>query len=170
MAAMLEERDRFLKLFDILFRDANDWIATTPKEKYDWVPVNNPNVRLGDRVGHLTIKSFYIHMAVTDHHWSRNIRDCAENRMIEIPRDEALTARLSNGDFVAESTRMHGENIEIIAAYTEEILRKKFRYATVERTGMEFLWNNYAHRAHHLGHMDMYLRQADVEPPAYYPF
>ncbi len=167
---MLEERDRFLKLFDIQVKNANAWLERMPEDKYDWVPIDNPNVQLGDRVPKLTIRAFHVHMTVTDHHWFRSVRDCPDGATIEIPLDTELTEKLATSDFTSMCLSMHAENVRIVSAFSEDTLRKNFTYADVQRTGMEFLWNNYAHRAHHLGHMDMYLRQANVEAPLYYPF
>jgi len=167
---ILEERDRFMKLFDIMVVNANAWLATVPEEKRDWVPIQNPNVQLGPRAPKLTIKAFHVHMTVTDYHWFRAVRDAEDGDTIEIPLDKELTEDLFSSDFADRCQSMHEENKKIVAAYGEADLRKNFTYANVKRTGMELLWNNYAHRAHHLGHMDIYIRQADLVAPNYFPF
>ena len=167
---MLGERDRFLKLFDIQVKNANAWLAKMPKDKYDWIPIENPNVQLGARVPTLTIKAFHIHMTVSDRLWFTALENSAEGEELKIPLGEELTNELFETDFASECTKMHEENVKTILSYSAETLSRNIKYANVERTGMEFLWNAYAHRAHHLGHMDIYLRQANVEAPAYYPF
>ena len=127
-----------------------------PPEMHDWIPIENHNVQLGARVPSLTIKAFHIHMIVSDHYWFRALRDGAKGEALNVPLGEELTEKLYNIDFTSESLKMHEENVKIILGYSAEKLGQTIKYANVERTGMEFLWNAYAHRAHHLGHMDIY--------------
>ena len=54
---MRQELERFLTLFDALVQSGNAWIKTAPKEKMDWVPFENPNMKFGDRVSTITIRS-----------------------------------------------------------------------------------------------------------------
>lgn len=72
----LPELDRFRVLFDRLVTVTNDWISQTPSDRLEWVPVDNPNVRFGDRVSLVTIKSLYVHVAVGEHHWMRDLKQC----------------------------------------------------------------------------------------------
>lgn len=167
---MLRECERFIRLFDQLVRNTNEWIALSPAEKLDWKPIDNPRVRLSDRMPTITIRGVYVHMTISEHHWVRDLRDCADGALIPIPHDDELTAKLAASDFVSETMRMHRQNMDIVAGFDEKTLSKTIRYADVTRSAMEFLWNIYAHRAHHLGHIDLYLRQANTEPPVIYPF
>lgn len=164
------EFDRFLVLFDHLVEITNDWIARTPEDKLDWVPVDNKNVRFGDRVSLVTIKSLYIHTAVGEHHWIRNLRDCADGAVLPVPKDPDLSAQLSAGDFVARCGNMHRENMQILRDFDERQLKKSVSFVDRQWTVMGFLWAIQAHRAYHLGNIDIYLRQSDTAAPDFFHF
>lgn len=99
------EFDRFVVLFDRLAQATDEWIERTPNDKLDWVPVDNPNVRFGDRISLVTIKSIYIHVAVEEYHRMRFLKDCEEGATVPIPKDPALAARLAK---VPSSARPQG--------------------------------------------------------------
>jgi len=165
------EFDRFLVLQEFLNVATNDWIARTPQDKLDWVPVDNPNVRFGDRVSHVTIKSLYIHMAVEGYHWIRFLADCPDGATIPLPRDPELTAKLANGDFVAEAGKLHEESVQRLRSFSDEQLRKTVHFAERAWSVMGFLWIGlYGHRAYHLGNIDIYLRQSNTPAPNFFHF
>ena len=72
-----EEFCRFLVLFDRLATETNLWVERMPPEKLEWLPIDNGNVRFGDRISRVTIKSLYVHIVVAEHVSVRNLRDCA---------------------------------------------------------------------------------------------
>ena len=164
------EFGRFMVLQECLSGATNDWIAKTPKDKLDWIPVDNPNVRFGDRVSVVTIKSLYIHMAVEEYQFVRFLKDCENDTALPLPRDPDLTAKLTSGDFVGEAAKLHEESVRTLRGYTDEQLRKTVRFADRTWTVMGFLWALYAHRAYHLGNIDIYLRQSNTPAPSYFHF
>lgn len=166
------ELQRFLVLFDRLVTETDLWIRNTPPDRLDWLPIDTPHVRFGDRLTTVTIKSLYVHMAVAEHHWSRNLRDCAAGEEIPLPRGSAFGAELTAGDFVALARRSHEENLEILRDFSPEILAKPISFAGdgSHWTVMGFLWGMYGHRAYHLGNLDIYLRQSDNETPDFFSF
>lgn len=164
------EFSRFLSLFDKLAEITNDWITRTPADKLEWVPVDNPNVRFGDRVSLVTIKSLHVHVAVGEHHWVRNLRDCSDGAVIPVPRDAQLTAKLSAGDFVAACSQMHHENMKILQEFDQATLNKRVSFVDRKWTVMGFLWAIYAHRSYHLGNIDIYLRQTNTPAPDFFHF
>jgi hypothetical protein len=167
-----EEFGRFLVLFDRLAMEANLWVERTPSEKLEWLPIDNGNVRFGDRISQVTIKSLYIHTAVAEHVSVRKLRDCTPHELLPLPRDPELTSRLTHGDFVAGGMRLHEENMKILRTYDDMVLIKAVRFAGDDTTWtvMGFLWSLYGHRAYHLGNIDIYVPQADVPAPDFYSF
>ncbi|OFZ86121.1 MAG: hypothetical protein A2V78_00260 [Betaproteobacteria bacterium RBG_16_64_18] len=162
------EFDRFVVLFDRLAQATDAWIEQTPKDKLDWVPVDNPNVRFGDRVSLVTIKSLYTHVAVEEYHRMRFLKDCDDGATVPIPKDPALAARLVNGDLVREAAIAHEEAMTTLRSFTDAQLQKTVRFSGRTWTMMEFLWAMYAHRAYHLGNIDIYLRQSDTPAPNFF--
>ena len=170
--AAMPEFSRFLVLFDRLVSETYAWLEQTPAEKLDWVPIDNPNVRFGDRVSRVTIKSLFIHMAVADHKLIKGMAECESGALLPLPRDPELSARLDQGDLIANAAALHGEDMRRLRGYDEDILNKTVRFAGDQTTWsvMGFLWGLYGHRAYHLGNLDIYVRQADVEAPDFYSF
>jgi len=166
----LPELDRFRVLFDRLVTVTNDWISQTPPDRLEWVPVDNQNVRFGDRVSLVTIKSLYVHVAVGEHHWMRNLKQCREGATIPLPKNPELTAQLMRGDFVGEAMKLHQGNMRILDTFTEDDLRKSIHFSDCTWSTMGFLWAIYAHRAYHLGNIDIYLRQSDTKAPDFFHF
>lgn len=162
------EFDRFVVLFDRLAQATDEWIERTPNDKLDWVPVDNPNVRFGDRISLVTIKGIYIHVAVEEYHRMRFLKDCEDGATVPIPKDPALTARLANGNLVREAARLHEDTIKTLRSFTDVQLRKTIRFSDRKWTMMELLWAMYAHRAYHLGNIDIYLRQTDTPAPNFF--
>ena len=44
------EHERFLTLFQRMVDHTDAWIAKTPPDKLDWVPIQTSAMRFGDRV------------------------------------------------------------------------------------------------------------------------
>lgn len=166
----LPEIDRFRVLFDRLVTVTNDWISQTPQDKLEWVPVDNPNVRFGDRVSRVTIKGLYVHVAVGEHHWLRDLKQCQDGAIISTPRNPDLTARLMCDDFVAEAMKLHRGNMQTLDTFTDDDLRKSICFSDCTWSAMGFLWAIYAHRAYHLGNIDIYLRQSGTRAPDFFNF
>ncbi len=87
---MNTELSRFLVLFDHLIGYTEAWLDRLDPAKLEWMPIENPSMRFGDRVGRITVKGL--------------------------------------------------------------------------------LWGMYAHRAFHVGNIDIYLRQSDVITPEFFEF
>lgn len=166
------EFDRFLVLFDRLVSETNLWIESTPPDKLDWIPVDTPQVRFGDRVSTVTIKSLYVHMAVAEHHWVRGLRERADGDVLPLPRDPKLTERLMSGDFSLLARQMHADDMAVLGDYAPEQLTKTITFAGDDSrwSVMGFLWGMYGHRAYHLGNLDIYLRQSNSETPDFFSF
>ena len=54
--------------------------------------------------------------------------------------------------------------------YVPEFLEKRVSFVGREWSGMGLLWGMYAHRAFHVGNIDIYLRQSDVVGPEFFEF
>ena len=166
------EFPRFLILFDRLVNETNGWIERTPQDRLDWIPIDNGNVRFGDRVSEVTIKSLYIHIIVAEHKMVHDLHGCADSTLIPLPRDPDLAARLRRADLISEGMRIHDETMHRLRSFTDADLAKTVRFAGDDTTWtvMGFLWGMYGHHAYHLGNLDIYLRQADVAAPDFYSF
>lgn len=165
-----EEFERYLSLHRALYQATNQWVATTPPDKLDWAPIDNPNVRFGDRVRVVTIRNLAIHVAVEEHVWLQFMKQCEEGAVIPLPDRPDLTERLTTGELAAEVARLHQESEQALCALGDEDLAKTVRFADRTWTVMGFLWAMYAHRAYHLGNIDMYLRQSDTPAPNFFRF
>jgi hypothetical protein len=169
--AAMTEHQRFLELFEALFVANSKWMEDTPAEKLEWVPVDNPNMKFGDRVSKITIKSLYIHTIVGECGWSRMLRDCAEGASLRPDQAEGkvLTEQLDNSrDLLGDSTRLHNTNMERFRAFDQACLDKKIRWMDRDWSVMGFLWGIYSHRSYHLGNIDLLLREADVDAPDFF--
>jgi uncharacterized damage-inducible protein DinB len=166
---MRQELERFLTLFDGLAISTNTWMKATPADKIEWLPIDNPNMKFGDRISHITIKSVYIHVIVGECRWARMFSDCEDGSVFKPTPDHALTERLMNSDdVVAEGTKLHEENMALFKSYSDEQLVKKVTWAGREWTIMGFLWAIYSHRSYHLGNIDIFLREADEKAPDFF--
>ena len=63
-----------------------------------------------------------------------------------------------------------GEAPTMSAGLSQAQLDKQVVWAGRTWTVMGFLWGAYAHRAFHIGNIDIYLRQADVVAPEFFEF
>jgi uncharacterized damage-inducible protein DinB len=168
---MKEELSRFVVLFDRLVQYTEAWLdRMEPAKLDDWMPIENPSMRFGDRVGRITVKGLIVHTIVGERFWVRHLRDCAPGAEIPVPRDPETARRVSEGDFRAEAKRLHAENLGAVRGFGEEVLAKPVRFVGRDWTGMGLLWGMYAHRAFHIGNIDIYLRQSDVIAPEFFEF
>lgn len=168
---MPQELDRFLKLFDALVDSNNSWLAGTPKEKLEWVPFDNENMKFGDRISVITIKSVYIHTIVGEHIWARMLKDCGDGASLKFARDEvvALSGRLTTAkDLVGEAMTLHADNMRNFTSYTDDQLAKAVEWSGRKWTIMGFLWGIYSHRSYHLGNIDILMREADQKAPDFF--
>ena len=167
---MIAELERFLVLFDRLFHFTLTALERTPPELLDWQPELEAAVRFGTRVEHVTIRNVAVHLAVGEHHWVRDLRDCGDGETIPTPRDPKLTARVAAGDLVDLSRAMHAEDIGVLEGYGDDVLGKSVRFSGRTWTGMGFLWAIYGHRNYHHGNIDLLWRLGGFEAPDYFDF
>lgn len=166
-----QEHDRFVALFDGLFISTNSWMTGTPKAKQDWVPFDNPNMKFGDRISTITIRSVYIHTLVGEHFWARTLKDCEDGAVLKHDRDRvvALTEKLTGSDdLIGDAMALHEENIRLFRSYSADQLEKKIKWSGREWTVMGFLWAIYSHRSYHLGNIDIFMREADEAAPDFF--
>ena len=67
------EHERFLTLFQRMVDHTDAWIAKTPPDKLDWVPIQTSAMRFGDRVSRVTIKGLIAHIVVGEAHWAHSL-------------------------------------------------------------------------------------------------
>lgn len=166
----MSEFDRFLIMFDRLFDFVETYIEKTPEDKYDWQPVEGPGVSFGDRLSHITIKSLYIHLTTSEDGFIRFLAEIEEGGEIPIPLDKKLSKKLDEGDFMALGRALHEEAMDRLKEFSAEKLTNIITFQGIEYSVMGFLWALYGHYAYHLGNIDMYMRQGDMDPTAFFNF
>ena len=67
------EHERFLTLFQRMVDHTDAWIAKTPQDKLDWVPIQTSAMRFGDRVSRVTIAGLIAHIVVGEDHWAHSL-------------------------------------------------------------------------------------------------
>jgi len=164
------EHERFLKLFQRMVDHTDAWIAKTPKDKLDWVPIQTSAMRFGDRVSRVTIAGLIAHIVVGEDHWAHSLPTVADGAVMPIPQYSALQEEFANGDFQEIAHRTQKTIMANFAALTPQQLEKKVVWVGRTWSVMGFLWAAYAHRAFHIGNIDIYLRQADVVAPEFFEF
>ena len=87
-----------------------------------------------------------------------------------IPQYSALQEEFEAGDFKEIAHRTQKKIVASFAALTQAELEKKVVWVGRTWSVMGFLWAAYAHRAFHIGNIDIYLRQADVVAPEFFEF
>lgn len=55
LVSHLQEFKRFLVLYDRLVNETYQWMEATPEDKLNWLPIDTPYVRFGDRLTEVTI-------------------------------------------------------------------------------------------------------------------
>jgi len=166
------EFDRFLVLFDRLAEETNIWIERASPDRLDWLPIDNANMRFGDRISRPTIRNLYVHIAVAEHEAIRNLESCAAGALLPLPRNPDLSGALASGDLIAGAMRLHHQNMQTLRGFDVATLEKQVHFAGDHSVWsvMGFLWGLYAHRAYHIGNLDLLLRQADAAAPDFYSF
>lgn len=164
------EFERYLSLHRTLYEATALWVATTPDDKLDWAPIDNPNVRFGTRVQVVTIRNLAVHVAIEEYVWLQFLKDCEDEAEVPLPKRLDLTQQLTNGDLATEVAQLHNESEKVLLTMSDQDLAKKIRFADRTWTVMEFLWAMYAHRAYHLGNINIYLRQSDTPAPNFFRF
>jgi len=167
----MNEHQRFLELFDALFVANNKWMDVTLAEKLEWVPLENPNMKFGDRISTITIKSLYIHTLVGECGWSRTLGTC-ENGAALAPdhgQVKALTKQLDKSrDLLGDAMSLHRANMERFKVYDQRCLDKRISWMGRDWSVMGFLWGIYSHRSYHLGNIDLLVREADAPAPDFF--
>jgi len=164
------EHERFLTLFQRMVDHTDAWIAKTPPEKLDWVPIQTSAMRFGDRVSKVTIKGLVAHIVVGEAYWAEFLPGCEDGAKMLPPAYSALAEEFATGDFQALAHKTQARNMDAFRALSAAQLAKHVVWAGRTWTVMGFLWGAYAHRAFHIGNMDIYLRQADVVAPEFFEF
>jgi len=171
-AALKNELERYLVLFDQLVREATLWIEKTPRESLEWTPPSASGIHFGTRLRHASVKSLFVHMAVADNVWATALRDCAPGGTVPLPRDMNFFHEYMDGDFVANTQRLHEETMAVMRGLSAETLRKPIVFAGDNSTWtvMGFLWGIWGHRSYHLGNLDMLVRIRVGDAPDFFSF
>jgi uncharacterized damage-inducible protein DinB len=164
------EHARFLTLFQRMVDHTDAWIAKTPADKLDWVPIQTDAMRFGDRVSRVTIKGLIAHIVVGEDHWAHALPGLADGATMPIPQYSALQEEFAKGDFQAIAHRTQKTIAAAFAGLSQSQLDKHVVWVGRRWTVMGFLWAAYAHRAFHIGNIDIYLRQAGVVAPEFFEF
>ena len=164
------ELDRFIRLHDGMAEMNRSWLELAPPDRLDWVPSEDAIHRFGDGRTPVTIRNLFIHVAVAENVWISALAAASENDVMPPPSNEALSHRLATGDLVAEAASLHAETLSIIRGLSQAVLDKHVVAARRRWDGIEFLWGVHAHRAFHLGHLDVYLRMNDRLTPEFFVF
>jgi uncharacterized damage-inducible protein DinB len=164
------EHDRFLTLFQRMVDHTDAWIARTPADKLDWVPIQTGAMRFGDRVSRVTIKGLIAHIVVGEAYWAEFLQHSPDRATMAPPKHLALADKFESGDFRQLAHESQAATIDCFRALSGAQLEKHVTWAGRDWTVMGFLWGAYAHRAFHLGNIDIYLRQADVVAPEFFEF
>lgn len=166
----MSEMDRFLIMFDRMFDFVETYILKTPEDKYEWIPVDGPGVSFGDRLENITIKGLYVHLTTSEDGFVKSVRDTPDGGEIPIPINKELTNAVYDGDFIAMGREIHLNSMEILRELTQRDLAKTVWFQGGEYSVMGFLWALYGHYAYHLGNIDTYMRQGDMNPTAFFNF
>jgi uncharacterized damage-inducible protein DinB len=87
-----------------------------------------------------------------------------------IPQYSELAAEFEKGDFQEIAHRTQKKIAAAFAGLSAAQLDRRVVWVGRTWTVMGFLWGAYAHRAFHIGNIDIYLRQADVVAPEFFEF
>lgn len=171
MAIMpMTEFDRFLIMFDRMFDFVETYIIKTPEDKYEWIPIDGPGVSFGDRLENITIKGLYVHLTTSEDGFVRSIIDIEDGGEIPLPINEKLTNDVYDGDIIVMGREIHENCMALLRDLSAEQLAKTVWFQGGEYSVMGFLWALYAHYAYHLGNIDTYMRQGDMNPTAFFNF
>ncbi|MDP4594258.1 MAG: hypothetical protein NWT00_06795 [Beijerinckiaceae bacterium] len=168
---MTAEQHRFLSLFDALTEANNAWMNGMPKDKWNWVPFDNPNMKFGDRISTITIKSVFIHTIVGEVQWASLLPSVAEGGEMKMDpsKIKPLTQQLDEAtDLIDASMQLHAQNMDAFGSIGAEQLAKNIRWTGRDWTVMGFLWGIYSHRSYHLGNIDIFMREANEPAPDFF--
>ncbi len=170
--ALENELKRFLVLFDRLVGETTHWIEKTPAQYLEWTPPSEGGIHFGTRLRHASIKTLFVHMAAADNIWAKALRDLAPGETVPLPRDMNFFHSLLEGDFVANTRRLHQETMSVVEGYSADVLRKPIVFAGDKSSwsAMGFLWGIWGHRSYHLGNLDMLLRLRTGNAPDFFSF
>ena len=87
-----------------------------------------------------------------------------------LPQYSALQEEFAKGDFREIAQRTQKAIVAAFAGLSQAQLDRHVVWVGRTWTVMGFLWAAYAHRAFHIGNIDIYLRQADVVAPEFFEF
>lgn len=166
----MTEFERFLIMFDRLFDFVETYIHKTPEDKYEWIPVEGPGVSFGDRLSNITIRGLYVHLTCSEDGFTRSLLNIKDGDEIPLPINKELENEVYEGDFVARGRELHENCMEMLRRLTPEQLARTVWFQGGEYSIMGFLWAMYAHYAYHLGNIDTYMRQGDMNPTAFFNF
>lgn len=166
------EFDRFTLLFDRLVTESAQWLQRAPAGRLEWTPPTDGGIHFGSRLRHASIKTLFVHMAVAERFWIDHLKGCAEDDVLPLPRDMNAFHVALDGDFVANTERLHAEALALLKAIPSEQLQVRITFAgdKTQWTVMGFLWGLWGHRAYHLGNLDMLVRLLGGEAPDFFSF
>lgn len=167
---MTDEFNRFMALFDAMVKYSERWISLMAEDKLDWAPIENSSTRFGGRLARITVGGLFAHCALAERNFIARIRESAPGATVPLPNDPAAAARFENANLKETARALHEENLAVLRTFAAEDLAKTLHFVGREWTGMGLLWGMYAHRAFHLGNIDIYLRQSDVVAPEFFEF
>jgi len=166
----MSEFERFLIMFDRLFDFVETYIHKTPEDKYEWIPVEGPGVSFGDRLDNITIRGLYVHLTTSEDGFIRSLLEVEDGGEIPLPINNELSNEVYSGDFIKRGREIHENCMEMIKGIGARQLTKTVWFQGGEYSAMGFLWALYAHYAYHLGNIDTYMRQGDMNPTAFFNF
>lgn len=166
----MSEFDRFLILFDRMFDFVETYIHKTPADKYEWIPIDGPGVSFGDRLENITIKGLYVHLITSEDGFVRSLLEIEDHGEIPLPINKSLNDKVYDGDFITLGREIHQNCMEMLKTLSSKELAKTVWFQGGEYSMMGFLWAMYSHYAYHLGNIDIYMRQGDMKPTAFFNF
>ncbi len=167
---MSTELERYCILFDRLVCRTIKEVSATSESSLTWQPTLTAELRFGDRITDVTVKSLFVHLVASEHLWFDALASCDEGASLPVPSSQELPARLSGGNNLAVAMEMHSENMHIVGKFPESTLTKKVTFTECHWTVMGFLWAIYGHHNYHFGHIDMFWRLSGAQGPEYHSF
>jgi uncharacterized damage-inducible protein DinB len=164
------EHERFLTLYDRLVTHTSAWLSATPDDRVDWEPIQSDTMRFGDRVSRITIKGVIAHTVASEAHWARLLNEIDDGDRMPVPGASELVRQLEGADFDSVAKTAEAQTLVLLRSLSESQLRKTVIWQDRTWTVMGFLWGIYAHRAFHVGNIDILLRQAGVLAPDFFRF
>lgn len=167
---MLGEHERFLVFFDRMVRFSDESYARCMDARSRKVHGSLEGISYGERISSINPTSLYVHMTVVEYHWTNAIRNAAEGEVVPVAHDPALSERLSEGDVPANVKEYNRKTLEHLAELPSSHLEKSVFFVGRHYTVMGFLWGFLAHRAYHVGNLDLLMRLHGIHPPDFFDF